>query len=121
MALYYTETEMILISRMNMHQLATWLQKSVKSYGWRAPDKAMDILNALQRALASYAKTHSYDATQEKMLAIHSKIEKWIRLAFFESIRKTLLSETPDLVFRPKALKSLQKQRWEAFWLRRRY
>lgn len=72
-----SQTELILLSKMNMFQLHAVVKG--KSF-----QQAFQFKRDVQKALAEYSKHHKYDRVQEKTIVILRKIEKWLHTAYVE-------------------------------------
>lgn len=101
-----TQIEFLAISRWKMTDLARWC-------GAHSFRHAMDFKRSLQKALATYSRTHKYDAVQEKMIAIISKLEKWCKKAFIDKQMVTLMRWQPSLIDKPITAKAMARESWE--------
>lgn len=76
----FSHTDLRLFARMNRHQLADFMRG-------KGIDAALQTRRELQVALAAYARDASGKKdmwTQEKILVMCQKIEKWCRSAFLK-------------------------------------
>lgn len=118
----FTNEELLLISRMNRFQLASWLNAMLQGAGKRRGEAAMEIIRGLQRALARYSEgVAKFDRVQDKMLAVLGKLEKWLRLEYVRVRTPEIIAHNPKLANNPPAVKIKIQSEWESWFKRRSY
>lgn len=118
----FDRNQLIMVSRMNMVQLASWVRKIVRGTGDRRGERIMDVIRGLQIALARYSHAvGKFDRVQDKMLAILSKLEKWLRLEYVRILTPEMIAKFPKLANDPTAIKHKVHAEWEQYFKRRSF
>ena len=117
----FCDNDLIMLSRLNRHQVAEWLRIKIRPYGARGADRTLDIIRNLQIALVHYSKKRQFDRVQSRMLGILSKFEKWARLEYYRVKTSEVLKDHPDWATEPEKVKMCIKANWENYFKARCY
>lgn len=111
----FSQSEVILLARLNRFQLAN----IVRGY---TIDQLLNYRRDIQIAIAERARTQRYDAIQEKLLTICQKLEKWARLAFLRGKLGYDFGSAPKIIKeRDVARARKYKAEWEKIIMGRSY
>ena len=117
----FTNEQLVLISKFNRFQLASWVKNLLANAGAGRGERMMAIINGLQRSLSKYSRGRSFDRVQDKMLAVLSKLEKWLRLEYVRVRTPEIITQFPNLAANPTAVKRKVHAEWEAYFKKRSY